>query len=156
MSTLIYKKPEVIERCTHIAASYDHFFGVPLLQKNFFSAAQLAEGLYNAPLAIVSHDNAEDPVFRFGSRMALQLWRMDDDEFIGMPSRHSAEIVEQDERRAFLEEVRKNGFTDNYSGIRISAARERFEIANVRLWNVIDDEGKPIGQAAAFRDWQYL
>lgn len=156
MSTLLYKKPEVIERCAHIAASYDKFFGVPLLQETFFTAAQLAEGMYRAPLVIVSHDNAADPVFRFGNEKALQLWRMDDEEFIGMPSRHSAEVEEQNERRKFLEEVRKNGFTDDYSGIRISAADERFEITKVKLWNVHDDEGRHIGQAAAFKEWNYV
>ncbi len=73
-----------------------------------------------------------------------------------MPSRLSAEPMEREQRARLLEQVKRHGFIDTYSGIRISATGRRFRIRSATVWNVIDVHGAPAGQAVMFRDWEYL
>ena len=37
-----------------------------------------------------------------------------------------------------------------YSGIRVSTTGRRFRLNDGRIWTVLDDDGEPVGQAAAF------
>jgi len=39
--------------------------------------------------------------------------------------------------------------------MRISADGKRFRIHHATVWNVTDDAGKKIGQAATFLKWDY-
>jgi len=55
-----------------------------------------------------------------------------------------------------LEIVSRDGFIDNYSGIRISKGGRRFEISNATVWNLISETGEPRGQAATFSEWKFL
>jgi MEKHLA domain len=151
-----YEMPEVIERCAHIARSYESLVGVPLLRGTFTSAAKLARDLYDAPFVLVSHDALPDPIFRFANKAALGLWDMPPEKFIGLPSRLSAEPGEREARERFLEEVRAKGYTLNYEGIRITRNGGRFRIRDVHLWNVTNGGNDYIGQAAKFSDWQFL
>lgn len=73
-----------------------------------------------------------------------------------MPSRLSAEPVSREERARLLAEVSKNGFIDNYTGVRISRTGKRFLIEHAIVWNLLDEQGVYRGQAAMFRDWKYL
>lgn len=67
-----------------------------------------------------------------------------------MPSRLSAEAPLREERQALLERVSRDGFIDDYAGIRISARGTRFRIENAVVWNLIDAAGVRHGQAAMF------
>lgn len=73
-----------------------------------------------------------------------------------MPSRLTAETVQQDERRRLLEAVIRDGFIDNYQGIRVSITGRRFMIKQATVWNLIDEAGEHCGQAVMFRDWQFV
>ena len=111
---------------------------------------------YNADYVLLAHNATDDPVFNYGNKAALKLFEMTWEEFTNLHSKYSAEQDEREQREKFLAEVRKNGYADNYSGIRISKSGKRFEIRNVLLWNVFDDKGNRIGQAAMFEDYRYL
>ena len=50
----------------------------------------------------------------------------------------------------------RDGFVDDYSGVRISATGRRFFIEKATVWNVRDERGEFAGQAAMFRHWEYL
>ena len=76
------------------------------------------------------------------------------DEFIGLPSRLSAEAPERSERERLLARVTTHGFIDDYSGIRISKSGHRFRILRATVWNVSDAIGHGIGQAATFAEWE--
>ena len=117
---------------------------------------QIAEHIFNAPFALVSHDMQDDPVFNFGNRTALELFELDWDEFTKLHSRESAEPVNREERARFLKRVTENGFIDDYRGIRISSSGRRFEIRDATVWNVVDEEGIYKGQAAFFDKWKFL
>jgi PAS domain-containing protein len=104
----------------------------------------------------VAHGTEPDPVFHYGNRAALQLWEMPLEEFLGMPSRLTAEPVHREERERILATTRRQGYVDDYRGIRISRNGNRFWIEKAWLWMVDDQDGNVLGQAAAFRTWKRL
>ncbi|PSO48331.1 MAG: MEKHLA domain-containing protein [Cyanobacteria bacterium SW_9_44_58] len=112
--------------------------------------------LFYAPFALVSHGTETDPIFNFGNQAALERFKYDWDEFIQLPSRKSAEPMEQSERNVLLQKVSEQGFIDNYRGVRISSDGSRFVIENGTIWNLIDAHGRYHGQAAAFQNWYSL
>lgn len=115
-----------------------------------------SENLYKAPFVVLSHSNQEDPVFTYANEAAQKLWGYNWDEFINLPSRLSAETDFTPERTKMLNEAALKGYINNYSSIRIAKNGQRFRIENVVLWNVLDEGGRKIGQAAAFNKWQFL
>lgn len=143
------------ERVQLIVRSYRHWTGENLLPPEV-PGSRWAEALEGLPQVVVAHDTAADPCFIYGNRAALELFEMRREDFIGMPSRLSAEPVRQEERARVLEEVRVRGFSASYSGVRVSATGKRFRIENAVLWNLVDSEGVLRGQAATFAQWTRL
>jgi hypothetical protein len=116
-------------------------------------ADDLATALWLAPAAIVAHGTEPDPVFFYGNRLALELFGMDFAAFTRLPSRFSAEPLLREERALLLERVARDGFIDDYSGIRIAASGRRFRIERATVWNLVDAAGMRHGQAAMFAHW---
>ena len=112
-----------------------------------------AEALFNAPFVVLSHEASHDPVFVYANRAALARFSMSLNEIIGLPSRYSAEPVARDERQRLLDRVTAQGYIDDYRGVRIAKNGKRFEVRNATVWNVIDECGTIVGQAAAFSEW---
>ena len=114
--------------------------------------------LFDAPFAVLSALGpfGTDHVFNYANRQALGLFDYAWDELMGKPSSASAEPVHRDERRRLLDEVGKHGFIESYSGIRISKNGRRFRIKNATVFNLLDDGGGYVGQAATFTDYEYL
>lgn len=112
----------------------------------------LGEALYHASFVVVSHDTAQDPVFNYANQTALDLFEMNWAQFTALPSRHSAEQPQREERERLLREVTERGYIDNYTGIRISRTGKRFFIRNATVWN-LERQGRPCGQAAMFSAW---
>lgn len=115
--------------------------------------ATVARKVFEAPFVIVSHGTESDPILNYGNATALKLWEMSWDTFTRTPSRLTAEPPNRDERARLLAEVTARGFIDNYSGIRISKTGRRFRIERATVWNVADESGLHIGQAATFDRW---
>lgn len=120
------------------------------------SAEAFAQALFESPSVVLSHGLQTDPIFNYGNLAALNLFEMDWAGLTQMPSRQSAEPLNRDERARLLDAVTKQGFIDDYSGIRISSSGRRFFIPNAVVWNLIDDDREFRGQAATFSDWEYL
>jgi hypothetical protein len=115
-----------------------------------------AQQLFSASFVVLSHGIEADPILNYGNALALQLWEMTAAQFCATPSRMTAEPTLRDDRQHALDTVARQGFITDYSGIRINTSGRRFLIENVVLWNVLDDEGNPIGQAASFDRWSFL
>ena len=73
-----------------------------------------------------------------------------------MPSRKTAEPVERSERADMLKRGLQKGFIEDYQGIRITTTGKRFYIENAIIWNLQNDDGVRIGQAATFGEWKFL
>lgn len=134
--------------------SYQHWTGKPLIA---LSAEQsLADQVEKSNVVILSHGTEPDPVLNYGNRMARQLWEMDWEQFTSTPSRLTAEPLERKERERFFEKVTKNGWVNDYTGVRISLTGKRFSIIDAVVWNLLTEEGNYYGQAAAFTEYRYL
>jgi hypothetical protein len=105
---------------------------------------------------LVSHGTEADPVLNYGNQTALALWEMSRDELARTPSRLTAEAPNREERARLLDAVTQRGFIDDYSGVRVSKTGRRFKISRATVWNLLNEQGKPCGQAAMFRDWEFL
>jgi hypothetical protein len=112
--------------------------------------------LFEADFVLLAHDTSSDPVFNYGNRRALDLFELSWDELLAMPSRLSAEPVNQQQREDLLHQVKSQGFIDHYSGVRISKTGRRFRIDNAVVWNIFDQDGRYHGQAACFSDWVFV
>ena len=117
---------------------------------------QIARELYEAPFVVLAHDTASDPVFFYANRRAQQLFEMSWEQMIALPSRHSTEPLAQSERQRLLDRVARHGFIDDYTGVRVSRTGKRFLIERATVWNLIDQTGTVMGQAAAFDHWTPL
>lgn len=115
-----------------------------------------ARRLFQAPFVVVSHDTAVDPLLTYGNRTALALWELEVETLLKMPSRLTAEPVHRDERRRLLERTTRDGYVDDYAGIRISSTGRRFRIERAIVWNLNNPSGHAVGQAATFDRWQML
>jgi hypothetical protein len=154
---LPYLKPEIINQSIYIAQSFHQLFGGNILDKlNTVSPIDFSYLLYHAPFVVLSHTNDSDPTFNYANLMAQQLFEMDWNTFIGMPSRLSAQKISQAERDVLVKSAQEKGYIDNYFGVRISSKGRLFQIEKTILWNLVDENKAFIGQAAVFRDWKYM
>jgi hypothetical protein len=120
------------------------------------SVEEQAERLFHAPFVVVSHGTEADPVLNYGNAAALALWEMDFATLTRTPSRLTAEPVHRDERARLLERTLRDGYVDDYAGIRISSTGKRFRIEQAIVWNLVDAAGIRHGQAATFDRWTPL
>lgn len=120
------------------------------------SPGDIALKLFEAPFVVISHGIEADPIFHYANRKALELWELSWNDFIQMPSRKSVDEAWQEDRESLLAKVVTEGFTCNYSGIRMDSTGKRFYIKDVALWNVFDENKQRCGQAAFFSNWEYL
>lgn len=109
---------------------------------------------HEAPFCLLAHDTTPDPCFIYANRAAQARFGYRLDEFLGLPSRLSAEAPDRDERQRLLDAVARRGFIDDYRGLRIARSGRRFWIERATIWNLVDERGAPAGQAACFRDWR--
>lgn len=137
------------QRLSLIADSFLRLTGRTLIAPG----GDLRASLWHAPRVIVAHGSEPDPVFFYGNRMALNLFEMDFAAFTRLPSRFSAEPLLREARDALLQRVSRDGFIDDYSGVRIAASGQRFRIERATVWNLIDGAGVCHGQAATFDHW---
>ncbi len=135
--------------------SFRHWTGEALVPQDL-PPAEAARWLYHAPFALLSHDTRADPVFNYANLCAQDLFEMDWATFTRLPSRLSAEAPVREKRQSLLETVARQGYIDDYRGIRISQSGRRFKIEGARIWNVIDQSGRLLGQAAKLDRWTFL
>ena len=144
--------------CEHaklIRHSYNQWLLTELIPEST-SEQDFAKRLFEADFAVVTHNTAADPIFNYANQKALELFEFDWQDFTGLPSKYSAEPVNQSERERLLAVVTKNGYIDHYEGIRLSRTGKRFVIKNAVVWNLIDNHQVYQGQAACFNQWRYL
>ena len=147
--------PYATAHVLRLLASHLELTGRPLLERGPAGTDEdLARRLYTAPFVVLAHGTEPDPLFNYANLAAQRLFERTWEEFIGLPSRLSAEAPQRSERERLLTRVSTQGFIDDYSGIRIAKSGHRFRILRATVWNVSDAGGHPLGQAASFSDWE--
>jgi len=147
--------PAAIEWSKLVLNSFRRWTGRELLERAGDPLCQ-AHALFLSPFVVVSHGADEDPLLNYGNQMALDLWELPWDQFVQTPSRLTAEPINQAEREWMLEQAKVRGYLDNYRGVRITSTGDRFLVDNARIWNVVDEQGQRVGQAASFAQWTWL
>jgi hypothetical protein len=135
--------------------SFRRWTGRDLIERSG-TVEEQAERLFAAPFVVVSHGIEPDPTLNYGNRIALELWELDWEAFSRTPSRLTAEPENRAERERMLAQAATQGFIDDYRGVRISRTGRRFLVEGALVWNVVDDAGRKIGQAATFPRWTFL
>ena len=148
-------RPDWIAQTQILLDSYRRWTGHELLPRHG-SPRDQAVALDQAPFVVVSHGTEPDPILNYGNRTALTLWEMPVETLLQTPSRMTAEPLHRDERARLLERTNRDGFVDDYQGIRISSTGRRFRIDRATVWNLLDALGRPVGQAATFSEWRFL
>lgn len=137
-----------------IVSSFLRVTGKHLIAPNI--TVDLDTALFEAEFCVLSHNDDPDPMFNYGNRAALELFELDWDELISLPSRLSAEPQRREERDRLLMEVAEKGYIDSYQGIRVSSSGKRFMVEKSIVWNLVDELGKFRGQAAVLYEWAAL
>ncbi|MEU4539527.1 MEKHLA domain-containing protein [Streptosporangium sp. NPDC023825] len=133
-----------------LAGSHLRLVGTPLAGPEI-----TARWLYeDAPFGVLAHDAADDPRFTYANVTAQRCFEYGYGEFVGLPSRLSAESDRREDRRRLLDAVHRDGFATGYRGRRIAKSGRRFWIEDVTMWNLVDGNGVLMGQAATFRRWR--
>ncbi|HEV2378112.1 MAG TPA: MEKHLA domain-containing protein [Streptosporangiaceae bacterium] len=127
--------------------SYQRIVGAPLVPDGL-GGADAARWLYESPVCLLAQDTSPDPCFVYANAAAQKCFEYSWDEFVGMPSRLSAEVANQQERQEFLNSVLEVGFARGYRGARIAKSGRRFWVEDVTVWNLVDTGGTLHGQAA--------
>jgi hypothetical protein len=137
-----------------LVTSYHHWTGLNLIDG---LDADLVQALQKAPYAVASHNADADPLFNYANQQAFQLFRMQPEDMLALPSRYSAEPMLREARAEFLHQVATHGYIDNYSGVRIAKDGSRFLIEQATVWNVMDIKTKEhFGQAVIIKAWKAL
>lgn len=140
---------------TRLIASLRRWTGRDLVDRGLPPAEQ-ARRLFHARFVVLSHDPSPDPILNYANLAGLCLFELSWEELIRLPSRETAEPTHRDERARLLETVTRQGYIDDYRGIRISKTGRRFWIEHATVWNLLDESGAPCGQAATFGEWHYV
>ena len=144
-----WRDPAAVAHAGLLLDSFRRLLGRDLLPRGG-GPEEEARRLFEADVVVVSHGTESDPVLNYGNRRALGLWETDWDDLTETPSRLTAEPVHRDERARLLERTSRDGFVDDYAGVRISKRGRRFRIEQAIVWNLVDAEGVRRGQAATF------
>ncbi len=136
------------KRLALIAESFERLVGRPLVE--------IGSDIWTMPAALVAHGTEDPPLFFYGNRQALTLFRLSAEDFIGLPSYKSAEPALREERAAMLTRLEAENVITDYHGIRIAADGTRFRIHNAVVWNLVEENGQRHGQAATFGAWEML
>jgi len=151
----VAQSDSLVSHAQCLVRSFKKWTGRDLLPGDF-SPRELSFKLFDAPFVIVSHGIEPDPILNYGNHAALELWEMSWAEFTRTPSRLTAEPSKREARATVMEAVARQGFFENYSGIRVSKTGRRFEISGATIWNLISETGQFQGQAATFSEWKFL
>src|SRR6187402_2680976 len=100
-----------------IATSFERLAGRTLVAP---SPGGIEQAIWEAPQAIVAHGTEAEPRFFYGNRIALELFAMTAEQFIGLPSHRSAEPGLREERARMLAGLERSGIICDYAGVRIA------------------------------------
>jgi len=150
-----WREQRYIEWVQSLLTSYRHWTERELIERAGSATEQAAE-LFSAPFVVISHGGQADPLLNYGNRAALDLWEVSWEDFCRTPSRLTAEPINQMERTRMLAEAQTRGYLSEYRGVRISNTGRRFLVEHALVWNVLNGDGKRVGQAATFSQWKRL
>ena len=147
--------PDWQRQIQRLLNSHARWVGTELIDRSG-TAEEQAHRLFDAHFVVVSHGTQADPILNSANAIALELWELPLERFLQTPSRLTAEPMHRDERARMLEATSRQGYIDDYQGIRISSTGRRFHLPRATVWNILGEHGHLAGQAATFSQWVFL
>lgn len=141
---------ELRTRAELLLRSYRHWAGEDLITPASEDPVHRARALFAAPLAVLAHDRQDDPLCVYMNAAALTAFGLTLDQAAAFRTRQTAAPEDRAERSEALAGAEQVGLVTGYRGIRVSSSGRRFRIDAGRIWTVLDDDGRSVGQAAAF------
>jgi hypothetical protein len=137
-------------RARWILRSYRHWAGEDLIEAAEDDDDARARALFDAPLAVLAHDRRDDPLCIYMNAAALAAFELTLEDAAAFPTRRTAAPDDRAERSVALAGAADARLVRGYSGVRVSSTGRRFRLTDGRIWTVLDDAGRTVGQAAAF------
>ncbi len=144
-----WRLPEIIAHTRRILDSFAHWTSTELGPFRCEDALEQSKRLFEAPFPVLTQGTGQDPMFDYANRAALVLYEYSWEEIHRLLSKASAEPALRAERAQAIAQAMQQGFMPSYSGTRVSRTGRRILVENACLWNILDESGKCIGQAAA-------
>lgn len=150
----------IIQQSKRILNCYEETIGTSLRQKlnipNTLDGAELAEQLYLAPIAILSHDvmikdGKRDNIYNYANQTALNLFERSFEEQINLPSSRSTGTgnPQQVDRNNLLAETLAKGFV-KFTTTRMTSHNKEVLLKDAILFNLFDNYGVYCGQSVVF------
>jgi MEKHLA domain len=139
-----------------ILENLQQFVGVDLIREYGFSVDKLGEQIFDADFYLLSHNCAADPILNYGNHRVLELWEISWTELTKMHSRETAKSSDRASRSAIMQQVAAQNYVRGYSGVRVSKTGREFRILDVTIWNLFTRDGKFYGQAAWFKNYEWI
>ncbi|KAJ3029715.1 UNVERIFIED_CONTAM: hypothetical protein HDU68_011328 [Siphonaria sp. JEL0065] len=114
--------------------------------------------LESFPCPVLAHSGtptgSNDPVMIFANSIGLRAFKFENDKegFFGLHSKYTAKDGgDRESREKAMQNVARAGYTLGYEGVRVAKDGSEFRLVDAMLWNVLDEEGVIIGQAALLK-----
>ena len=147
---------DMISHVNILVSSYESKTGREMMKLSKDQALR-AQEIFNADFILLSHGIQASPILNYANKRGLQTWGIPWEKMTCMPSSKTAETgIDMTEREEFMRKVTKFGIVEGYEGIRISADKRRFKIKDAVVWNVHNSADEYLGQAAYFKEIEYL
>jgi hypothetical protein len=105
----------------------------------------------NERYSVLSHDIEDDPVYCYFNAGSMASFEYPPHEVYELPSRYSApDGPVRSDRQALMKTVVNEGVWTFPTAIRITKSGRQFQLQDVILWNVYDNDGVRVGQTALF------
>jgi hypothetical protein len=105
----------------------------------------------NERYSVLAHDTEDDPVYCYFNAGAFLTYEYPPQEIYELPSRYSApDGPVRADRQALMQTVVKEGVWTFPTAIRQSKSGHLFQLQDVILWNVYNNDGVRVGQTALF------
>ncbi|KNC99940.1 uncharacterized protein SPPG_05313 [Spizellomyces punctatus DAOM BR117] len=157
-----YHTPTTLGNVHRAIVSFHHYFNQTLVpftarpSKN--ELLKVADTVYALPFIFLTHTGTptggHDPIYNFGNEKALSVFGRTPAELLQFPSRLSAGPDERTRREDFMREVAVKGCVKDYDCIRVKKDGSPLKMWDGYVWNVRDESGEIVGQAAMFKKWQ--
>jgi hypothetical protein len=114
---------------------------------------RLYEMVYlNNRYVLITHGTEADPIYNFANRAACTAFWRSYDDVVQLPSARSVVLQSDDEakRIELMKAVTNQGYVEGATGIRVRDDGRFIKLVDAVVWNVVDNDGTHIGQAAFF------
>ncbi|KAL7576746.1 hypothetical protein ACA910_005662 [Epithemia clementina (nom. ined.)] len=100
--------------------------------------------------AFLSHATQADPIYCLVNVAACRMFQYTEEEMYQLPSRYSAPESVRSQRQAFVQTAQTEGVFLFPESIRQTKHGTLFRIRDIVVWNVQDEQGYRVGQAAIY------